>query len=599
MKEKDNKKTAEKKEKTIKKIMDYRRVAKKIEKELMSSELTEEEVREKKETIHKLRNAISNLENNELRDHNKGMYLGLSVNLRDPSDNEVVPKYLSWDKITNHVGVIGASGVGKTILMLSNIKDTINKGWNSIVIDPKGGNGQEVVNATVSFAKEKGILKNTYYLSPAMPQNSFLINPCFGQSNTEIATSIRDMMMGEKTEQFYGDITYKTVLAILTCFEFIEKNADPDGEIAKTEVDNENKKHEIFIKTSGFNNRYDSENQIVEGGLIDKITGKEDVYMDVSGSKDIVSIRTLVTYKDIAKKISHDELTKLKEKVENEMIDVDSPYRAKLESMKEEALFIIEDTLRQEKEFFSKVSTSLSTLLTKLSAGEVGEIFCKIRTNPLMVKLLSEEQFILIVQPFPTRFGDISNTIVKLILKQLSTLFGNVGSTERIINRIAIFIDETGVALYNGVEDLYNKARGLGGTLFNYTQSYQDYYAALGPVKGKIVLDSINTTIRMRVNDIESAKTVVEELSTYSEFNSTTVAHTGVASENSRVIIQKTEKEILNATDVTLIPVGRGIVKNDREISLVDFAHYGKIYSDIKFNTNNFFKEMDRQIGIH
>lgn len=584
------------KEEAISKIIDYRKVARKIESEIMEQDFSEDERKEKEKTIKKLRNAISNIENNVFRDHNKGLYLGLSINLRDPSDNEIVPRYLNWDKITNHVGVIGASGVGKTILMLSNIKDTINKGWNAIVVDPKGGNGQEVVNATVSFAKDKGILSNTYYLSPASPENSFLINPCFGQSNTEISTSIRDMMMGEKTEQFYGDITYKTVLSVLTCFEFLEKNNDPDGTIAKEEIDRENAKHEIIMKTNNFVNRYDAKNQTTEKGFVNSLNDTENAFLENS-EKDIVSIRTLVTFKDIAKKISHEELTNLRNRVKDEMIDKNSKHKKKLETLKEEALFIIEDTLKQEKDFFSKVSTSLSTLLTKLSAGEVGKIFCSIRTNPLMNKLLDDKQFVLIVQPFSIVFGDIANTIIKLILKQVSTLLGNIGSTERIINRIGMFIDETGVALFNGVEDFYNKARGLGATMFNYTQSYQDYYAALGEVKGKIVLDSINTTIRMRVNDISSAETVVSELSTYTEHNSTTVAHTGVDAESSKVIIQKTENNLLNATDVTLLPMGRGIVKNDRNIYLVDFAHYGKIYSDIKFTTNKFFEEMDRELG--
>jgi len=98
---------------------------------------------------------------------------------------------------------------------------------------------------------------------------------------------------------------------------------------------------------------------------------------------------------------------------------------------------------------------------------------------------------------------------------------------------------------------------------------------------------------RMRVNDPDSAKRVVGELSTTTSFTSTTVASTG--SNDSRVIIQKKEEDILTPTDVMLMPVGRGIVKFDGGITLTDFAHYGKIYSEIKFSTNSYFKEIDRQ----
>jgi len=575
----------------VKKIVEFRRALRDVELDIKNRDNSEEQLTQKKELIAKLRTIISNLENESFRNVKKGMYLGLGVNLLRQEDNEIKPVYLDWDKITNHVGVLGASGVGKTILMLSNIKDTIDKGWSPIIVDPKGGNGQEIVNATFSYAKEKNILHNTYYLSPAMPENSILINPNFGLTNIEIATSIRDMMMGENTEDFYGDITYKAILSILMCFQFLETVQDENGAKARKEIDNENERHRDYMRLNSLSSNIDSANNSVEEGVTHNI--KSDAIL--LPNDEITSKRTLITYRDMAKEVSHSRLTELKDLVENTFIPDDIKNLAKMEKLREQALNVIEDTLKQEKDFFGKVSTSLSTLLTKLSAEEIGDIFCTIRTNPLISKLglQSDEQFILIVQPFSIRFGDIANTVVELILKQVTTLLGNVGSTERIINRVAFFIDEAGAVLYPDITDLFNKARSLGGTLFVYTQSYQDYVDALGETKAKIVIDNINTTVRMRMNDIDSAERVVSELSTTKEFGSTTVASTG--GNDSRVIIQKKEEDVLSPTDVTLMPVGRGIVKYDGEIMLVDFAHYGKIFSDIKFSTNKYFEEIDRQ----
>lgn len=592
-KKKLSNKQIEKNEKeTISKIVSYRKAMRDYEKKIASESMETKEVEETKNLISKLRTAVSNLENETFRNIDRGMYLGLGVNLLDAADNEIKPSYLAWDKITNHVGILGASGVGKTVTMLSNIKDTINKGWSAIVVDPKGGNGQEIVNATFSFAKEKGILHNTYYLSPASPQNSFLMNPLFGMSNVEIATSIRDMMMGERTEQFYGDIAYKTVLAILTAFEFLEKSEDFDGEIARKEIDEENDRHQKAMKLNSFANSFDENNNMTEDGTIKNISNAEDIFLQPNN--EIRSKRTLVNYKDIAKNVSHQDLTDLRDIIENTMLDKDDPHYNTLLKYQDEALFVLNDTLKQEKDFFGKVSTSLSTVLTKLSAGSVGDIFCTIRTNPMVALLAKKDtQIVLVIQPFSIMFGDIANTVVKIILKQLGALFGNVGSTEREINRVVLFIDEGGSVLYNGVEDLFNKIRSLYGTIMIYTQSYQDYFNALGDVKGKIVLDNINTSVRMRMNNIESGEMVVKELSETSTFQSTTVASTGT--NDSRVIIQKKEEKILNPTDVTLLPTGRGIVKHNDYIRLVDFAHYGKIHSDIKFNTNKYFREIDRQ----
>ena len=578
----------------VKKILGFRRALRDTESDIKINENTEQQLKEKRETVGKLRTIISNLENASFRNVNKGMYIGLGINLLRQADNQIKPTYLDWDKITNHVGVLGASGVGKTILMLSNIKDTIDKGWSSIIVDPKGGNGQEIVNATYSYAKEKNLLKNTYYLSPAMPENSLLINPNFGLTNIEIATSIRDMMMGDNTEDFYGDITYKTVLSILMCFQFLESVQDEDGSIARQEIDAENQRHEDYMRLNSLSTDIDTANSSVEEGVTNNLH-RDSILI---ANDKIKSKRTLVTYRDLAKEVSHTKLSDLKELVENTFIPDDVANRPKMEKLREQALNVIEDTLKQEKDFFGKVSTSLSTLLTKLSAEEIGDIFCTIRTNPLIAKLGKQdhEQFILLVQPFSIRFGNIANTVVELVLKQVTTLIGNVGSTERIINRIAFFIDEFGSVLYEDITDLFNKARSLGVTLFVYTQSYQDYVDAIGEAKAKIVMDNINTTIRMRMNDIESAERVVSELSTTKEFTSTTVASTGTT--DSRVIVQKSEEDVISPTDVTLLPIGRGIVKYDGEILLVDFAHYGKIYSSIKFSTNKYFEEIDRQSAI-
>lgn len=587
-----SKNLSQSKQESIKRILFFRKGLRDLADKLTREDLNKEEIDTVKSHIFKLRNIISNLENESFRDDSKGMYLGLGINLLNPEDNEIIPTYLDWDIVTSHVGILGASSVGKTILMLSNIKDVIAHGWNSIIIDPKGGNGQEVVNGVFSFCKEKGILNNTHYLSPAAPEVSFLMNPLFGMGNEEIAASIRDMMMSDSTDQFYGDITYKIVLSIMLGFEFLEKISDFSGITARKEIDEENRKHEEVLKTNTFARNLDEGNNFTEVGSVDGLTN-EKLFLD--SNKDILSKRTLVTFKDIFNYASHANLDELKKIVEDTDV-LDSMEGAReLRKIKEEAYLALTDTLQQEKEFFGKVSVSLSTLLTKLSLGSVGKIFCTIRTNPMMSRLAAkgESPFVLVVQPFPTRFKDIANTVVKIIMKQVETMLGYIGSTERKIERVAMFIDESGSVFYTGIQNLFNKARSLGGTLFVYTQSYQDYVDAIGETKAKIVLDNITTTIRFRMNDIGSAEIVVKELSQVREFNSTTVASTGT--NDSRVIISKTQEDVLSPTDVTMMPQGRGIVKHDGKISLVDFAHYGKIYSEIKFSTNKYFREIDRQ----
>ena len=124
---------------------------------------------DKRKEIKKAQNVFLSListEETKMFNTERGMCNGLGINLLSSTEDTIAPSYWEWDKITKHWGVQGASGVGKTVLMLTHAKQIIEKGWNLIITDPKSGHGQEIINAVASFMKESGRQEDFINMSP-------------------------------------------------------------------------------------------------------------------------------------------------------------------------------------------------------------------------------------------------------------------------------------------------------------------------------------------------------------------------------------------------------------------------------------------------
>ena len=177
----------------------------------------------------------------------------------------------------------------------------------------------------------------------------------------------------------------------------------------------------------------------------------------------------------------------------------------------EEILVSLRQILASPQDYFGKVSSSLRTVLTSLSAGSVGAIIGKARANSFVRRLEQGRRVILIVQTGSLLTRKTAHIVARVLLSMIQSFVGRVYlSGEKISPPLCIYMDEASNLLYMGVEDLFNKSGGAGVWVHAFTQSIADIEAEIGPPSARKILDNTNTKVFMRVNDPMTADYIAD-----------------------------------------------------------------------------------------
>ncbi len=190
------------------------------------------------------------------------------------------------------------------------------------------------------------------------------------------------------------------------------------------------------------------------------------------------------------------------------------------DSSTQEIIHIANKILQAKEEFFGKVTSSLRTVLTALSIGNMGKIIGRARSNRFVQRLENGKRVILVVQTGSMLSGKVSDMIARILISMIQSFIGRrFASGQKIDPPLAIYIDEFSNACYMGIEDLFNKAGGAGAMVSVFTQSLADISAAIGEQMARKILDNLNTKIFMRVNDPLTAKYVSESSGTRKKYD--------------------------------------------------------------------------------
>ena len=518
-------------------------------------------------------------------DVEKGLYMGVGLDLK-AKDPQMQPIYFKWNSLNGHMGVQGTTRVGKTVLLINVATQLIRKDDNVIAVDPKGGFGQEILAAMVDEAARMGSLRDLVFISPAFVQLSDRINTLFGMNNQTIASLIAKLTESPTSEQFFSDVVYKTVMAITASFEAIEAVRDPDGSKRRRILAYEIAKWNRYVKTKGIEVESVGAPEL-EVSIPDalEIMGMSASVYDVSEPKagDYVHNRTFITFRDIAKYANYESLSKLKGEVEallNQNLEgLPAGQRSEISSKIDEARFLLNDILEQEKDFFTKISVSLSTILTQLSSGSMGHLLCDVRINPLYFRLLDpDRRVIALIQPFPLKFKKISDMSVKIFMAMIEFMMGMVGSSGRPLNRrIHLLVDEAAQVAYPGMETLFSVAGGLGVSLYMFTQSFADWKLRLGDHNASVIMDNINTHVRMRMNDVASCELVAKEFGMKKSVKVSSIYEESAT----RHMIDEAEEWLVPPETIRRLPVARALIKNDTNIYVADLPYYSGAKGEI------------------
>lgn len=516
---------------------------------------------------------------------NGDMYIGTGCEIRDLKEEpEEIPIVIKEKDRHGHFSIQGTTRVGKSVLMLNaNIRQNIMARENVICVDPKGGQEQEVFTAMIEFAYDADMLKFFKYYSLAYPELSDRINPFFGMNHEERASLVASIASIGNSEQFFTDVVYQLTYAVSICLKVIEFSLDPYGEIADKLVVQEQLKMEESRRNKGYIRELADKNEnLFTPDDIDIATAPhrvtdaelEEINTLVQKLKDHNS--TLMTFRDLAKYVTYSSLEDLKEKVvlialSSEITDPD--IIAEFRKIQQSAQMEISKILDQPKDFYTKISISLATLLTQMSQGAMGDIFCSSKINPLLADLSADgdasKRVIALIHPFPLRFKKISDMSSRIFMLTIENMLGRIGSTGRGFNaRVNIHIDEAASVAYPGIERLPAQAGGLGATLYLYTQSFSDWVKALGSQEAaNIMLDNLNNQIRFRMKDESSADRVVMELGDVEVITSSAMIE---ATGEARMVLSTDRKWFTKTSDILKMPVGRFILTSGDKSYLID-----------------------------
>lgn len=511
--------------------------------------------------------------------NNGDLYVGTGyeITYNKTEEPKPMPVIIKNKDRAGHFSIQGTTRVGKSVFMLnSNIRQNLLARENVICVDPKGGENQEVFSAMVEFSHEADMLFFFKYYSLAYPELSDRLNPFFGMVHEERASLVAAISSIGNSEQFFTDIVYQLTYATSLAFEVLEMSQDPYGlKIAKL-IEEEHIKVEEHRKNKGFLKELINAN---EGIFI-----PDEIDISFLGSKDNTQnnfgehTSTLMTFRDLAKYVTYEQILNLSTQVFSSTLPQDVSDKSIIEhfeSLKDNASVEMNKITEQPKEFYTKISISLATLLTQMSQGALGSIFCSCRINPMLSDLTEEnKRLVALIHPFPLRFKKISDMSARIFLLTVENMLGRIGSTGRGFNsKVNVHIDEAASVAYPGIERLPAQAGGLGANLYFYTQSFADWVKALGSNEAAIImLDNLNNQARFRMKDENSATRVVDELGQISVIGSSAMVE---ADGSARMMMSSEDRWFAKASDILKLPVGRTIITSSDKSYLVDTPYWG------------------------
>lgn len=445
----------------------------------------------------------------KMLDPQKGLYVGYGIELLG-NNRDIQPIYLQWPNITNNMQVFGTTRQGKTKTLIHFSKQIMLAGQNLFIVEPKGSIGQEVLSYTIEHAYEAGRLEDLVFSSAAHPDLSMKTNPLHLMTDEELAAHIASLVKSSasaesSSELFFNRTVYKIVLTILTANRFKETLADISGskkdeaelaEFIKWFVDDKYQGH--------FPKKFKGVNTLLHPDVVQRLFKKQKLNFSKTA---FTQVRSLINYRDIALAAPYEKLKFLREDIAYRIIpspsQIGNEMYEKLTLLKENAVAMLDDCVKGSAENFGAITGSLSAAIMMLSTGNLGELFCQTRVNPLSLAMQDPNKGVLgVFMPYSLKFPAVCDMSVRVFYGLFQSSFARVGVSGRgIKKRLYVMIDEGQSILFPGVESGFNKLAGLGTTFMLFVQSPADQDVKLGKDLARVVRDNINTNGIYKLND--------------------------------------------------------------------------------------------------
>jgi type IV secretory pathway TraG/TraD family ATPase VirD4 len=253
-------------------------------------------------------------------------------------------------------------------------------------------------------------------------------------------------------------------------------------------------------------------------------------------------------------------------------------------------------------DFFSKVASGLSIVLAILTSENIGRIIGNVGENYFVRMIEEGKRPIVIVQTASMMVNQTSGIVGKIILSMIQSLCGRFAARkEKFKYPLKLHIDEAYTMFYDGIENLYDKGRGVGLHVYTYFQSIAQVYASVGKEKGDAILDNINNWVTFRVRKF-SADYISELIGNVDKYNLIFNSSNDYTVTTYKAPLVEPER-LINLPDRTFIlhkkPEDNNIFKISTNTYLGKVPFIPEPYINIKMppmqimglNTNNLIKE--------
>ncbi len=249
--------------------------------------------------------------------------------------------------------------------------------------------------------------------------------------------------------------------------------------------------------------------------VISSVKSKEQYFENVAYEVSTAIIMSLVVqerikgknpninFMDVKEKVDYAALQALGNSIEYYKSFPDPDIREKIEM----GLLTIRQIGRSPQDFFSKVSSSLRTVMTTLTTSVAGKIIGCARKNEFIERLEENKRVVFVCNTDNSLMPRASHIINRAIISMIIAAAGRAGAHGMMLNSpLAVYVDEGHNVLFNGIEEFFGKGRSAQIYLHLFTQSVSEIIKTVGEDVTKSILNNINTWCVMKTNDPDTAE---------------------------------------------------------------------------------------------
>jgi conjugal transfer pilus assembly protein TraD len=221
--------------------------------------------------------------------------------------------------------------------------------------------------------------------------------------------------------------------------------------------------------------------------------------------KGLMALNESITLKNIDKYALGD-IKLLFDKVEREIKERKNDHDERM-SMLEDAHHHLSTLLDYPGDFFTKVRSNLTPILSSLTYGETGSLLSEVPSDITWEKAINKNR---VVYFYLGSMLDatVSKNVGRLALQDFLYYVGSIYAFQRDNDRVPInlFVDEFYNVMFDGYVDLLNKSRGAGVRVTLGMQTSKDIESVTDKARAAQILANTNNKIFLRTPETEIAE---------------------------------------------------------------------------------------------